>query len=47
MLKRLLAGAVLVLFAGHANAEFLSGNDLVEDMREDDKSIMGHPRFNL
>ena len=35
MLKRLLAGAVLVLFAGQANAQYFSGNDLVEDMRED------------
>jgi hypothetical protein len=43
MLKRLLASAVLVLFVSHANAQFLTGNDLVEYMRADDKSNRGHP----
>jgi hypothetical protein len=43
MLKRLLAGAVLVLFAGQADGEIITGNGLVEYMREVDKHNMGHP----
>jgi hypothetical protein len=43
MLIRLLAGAVFFLLTGQANAQFLTGNKLVEAMREDDKSNMGHP----
>jgi hypothetical protein len=43
MLKRILAGALLVLFAGQANAQMITGNYLVEDMREMDKYDRGHP----
>jgi Rap1a immunity proteins len=43
MLKCLFTSAVLVLFAGQANAEIITGNDLVEYMREQDKHNMGHP----
>ncbi len=46
MLKHLLAGALLALFAGQANAQIFSGNDLVEDMREVDKYERGHPNLN-
>jgi hypothetical protein len=47
MLKRLLAGAVFVLFASQADAQLETGNDLVEVMREADKLDMGHPRADL
>ena len=46
MLKPLLASAVLVLFAGQANAVIYSGNDLIDEMREVDKLDAGHLRFN-
>jgi hypothetical protein len=43
MLKYLLGSAVLVLFAGYANAQIEIGNDLVEYTREADKINMGDP----
>jgi hypothetical protein len=45
--ETLLASAVLVLFAGQANAQIFSGNKLVEDMREVDKYDRGHPSPNF
>ena len=46
MLKRLLAGAALVFFAGQANAQIFSGNELVDEMRKVDKYDRGHPSPN-
>lgn len=43
-MKAFLLAMFLALVSLQVHAEFLSGNDLVQDMREDDKADAGHPQ---